>query len=117
MDGTLTKSERLSGQTAVSDLMKRGRWGTAGCLKYCYLMHDDGTLNRIMVSVPKKNFKRAVKRNLLKRRIRESSRTQKGLLSVAGSVDVLFYYNSKDVLGSEIVRKDVAQVLSNLSAL
>lgn len=115
MAATLTKSERLSGQTAVSDLMKKGRWGTAGCLKYCFLMHEDEGLNRIMVSVPKKNFKRAVKRNLLKRRIRESYRTQKSLLDVRGRVDVLFYFNCKDVLDTETIRKDVAQVLANLS--
>lgn len=117
MAETLTKAERLSGRTAVSDLMKKGRWGAAGCLKYCFLMHGDEGLNRIMVSVPKKNFKRAVKRNLLKRRIRESYRTQKGLLNIPGRVDILFFYNSKDVLDSETIRKDLAQVLYNLRSL
>jgi len=35
---------------------------------------------RMAVSVPKKHFKRAVKRNLIKRRIRESYRKQKHTL-------------------------------------
>ena len=55
---TLPKSERLSGRSAVSALMSKGRWGFSGGLKYCYLRNEpsDGA-NRIMVSVPKRFFK------------------------------------------------------------
>ena len=65
---TLPKSERLNGRSAVSALMSKGRWGHSGDLKFCYLKNEPaGGANRIMVSVPKRFFKRAVKRNLLKR--------------------------------------------------
>jgi len=50
-----------------------------------------------MVSVPKRFFKRAVKRNLLKRRIREAYRLSKHLLSPCGT-DIMFLYSSKEVL-------------------
>lgn len=117
MAQTLDKIERLSSKTAISDLLKKGRWVTAGCLKCCYLPDGDGQLNRIMVSVPKRNFKRAVKRNLLKRRIRESYRTQKELLlAPKGSVDVMFFYNAKEVLDFEVVRADVAAAMKLVSA-
>ena len=67
---TLPKSERLNGRSAVSALMSKGRWGHSGDLKFCYLKNEPaGGANRIMVSVPKRFFKRAVKRNLLKRDI------------------------------------------------
>ena len=75
---TLPKSERVSGKAAVSALMSKGRWGFARGLKYCYLANEDEedspVANRVMVSVPKRLFKRAVRRNLLKRRLREAFR-------------------------------------------
>ena len=61
-------------------------------------MADNGAdCNRIMVSVPKKLFKRAVKRNLLTRRIRESWRRQKHDLNGQQSVDILFIYPTKEI--------------------
>ena len=94
MAATLSKSERLCGKKAIAELMERGKGGSAGCLRYKFL---SGTgVSRILVSVPKRFFKRAVKRNLLKRRIRESYRLQKDILPVP--VDVAFFYQAREVL-------------------
>ena len=111
MTQTLPKRERLSGKTAIGTLMKKGRWGAAGCLRYCVLAPGGDGITRIMVSVSKRNFKRAVKRNLLKRRLRESYRTQKELLGEAGPVDLLLVYNSKEIADYALIREDVATVL------
>ena len=116
MTQTLPKRERLSGRTAISTLMKKGRWGTSGCLKYCVLSPGGDDVTRIMVSVSKRNFKRAVKRNLLKRRLRESYRTQKDLLETAAPMDLMFVYNSKEILDYEVIRESVADILRNLGA-
>ena len=114
MAGTLSKSERLSGTTGVSALMNGGRWGHVTHFRFLVRHRDDGSeLNRIMVSVPKKNFKRAVKRNLLKRRIREAYRTQKDLAAVRG-VDILFYYSSAEIVDSTVIRAEVASILAGL---
>lgn len=96
MAATLPKSERLCGLTAIAGLMEHGRGGTAGCLRYKYLQNGGADVTRILVSVPKRSFKRAVRRNLLKRRIRESYRLQKDLLPAA--VDVAFVYTPREVL-------------------
>jgi ribonuclease P protein component len=115
MTQTLPKNERLSGKTAVGALMKKGRWGSAGCLRYCVLSPGGGEVNRVMVSVSKRTFKRAVRRNLLKRRMRESYRTQKDLLGAAGPLDLLLVYNSKEILDYQVIRQDVAAVLQSLA--
>ena len=115
MTQTLPKTERLSGKTAVGTLMKKGRWGVSGCLKYCVLSPGGNDVDRVMVSVSKRIFKRAVRRNLLKRRMRESYRTQKDLLGQAGPLDLLLVYNSKEILDYQVIRQDVAAVLQHIA--
>ena len=92
--------------------MTKGRWGFTSGLKYCFLRREDGsTENRVMVSVPKRLFKRAVKRNLLKRRLRESYRVRKDLVQ---GTDILFLYNSKEILDSKEIARQVEQILKNI---
>ena len=96
MAATLSKSERLCGKKAIAGLMEHGKGGVAGCLRYKFLQAGEAGISRILVSVPKRFFKRAVKRNLLKRRIRESYRLQKDLLPVP--MDIAFLYQAREVL-------------------
>ena len=116
MDGRFPKKERLCGKTGISRLLARGRHGNVPGLRYLCLAGTEGDVNRIMVSVPKKMFKRAVKRNLLKRRIRESWRRQKHLLAVDGGVDLLFMYPSKEILSYEEIYAAVGKVIDALNA-
>jgi len=118
---TLPKSERLHGKSKISALMSRGRWGFTSGLKYCFLKNDEanegGILsqpNSVIVSVPKRLFKRAVKRNLLKRRLREAYRTQKDILPPKG-YSILFLYNTKEVLEYAAMREHVASVLQKIA--
>ena len=98
--------------------MSKGRWGKTASLRFCYLTGsgDDAGIeeNRIMVPVPKKFFRRAVKRNLLKRRLRESYRTQKHLLPPEG-ISIMFLYNSAEILESESIRSQVREILDHIA--
>lgn len=114
MDAALPKSERLCGLKAVGELFQTGKSASAGCLRCKYLLREDGEASRIVVSVPKRSFKRAVKRNLLKRRIRESYRRQKALLGPG--VDILFIYTAAEVLPYEVVYADMATLLQGVFA-
>ncbi len=71
--------------------------------------------NSIIVSVPKRLFKRAVKRNLLKRRLREAYRTQKDILPPKG-YSILFLYNTKEVLEYAAVRDQIASILQKIAS-
>ena len=117
MDETLPKSARLSGQLSVAALFEHGKGLSHGCLRCKYIstvMPDPDRASRIVVSVPKRLFKRAVKRNLLKRRIRESYRRQKGLLN--GTFDILFIYTSTEVLPYEAIFADMGALLAALGS-
>ena len=111
---SLPKAERLSGRTAVSDLFSKGNWGGYGALRYCFRKGNGQDVNRIMVSVPKKFFRRSVKRNLLKRRIRESYRRQKSLVPSSAGIDIAFLYNTKDLLDYRTIYETVGTILKKL---
>ena len=111
---TLPKKERLCGKTGISKLLADGKHGNIPGFRFCYLSGNQMEYNRIMVSVPKKIFKRAVKRNLLKRRIRESWRLQKETLNATG-VDILFTYSTKEILKFEDIQAAVAKVIEKIN--
>ena len=112
---TRPKEERLCGKTGISHLLAKGRHGNVPNMRYLCLMNNGKEFNRIMVSVPKKLFKRAVKRNLLKRRIRESYRKQKHDLNLKSGVDLLFMYATKEVLSYEEIYKTVGQIIRKIN--
>lgn len=115
----MKKKERLSVGTDLSRLFAFGRYGFTDGFRYCYRIGNGLSFNRIVVSVPKKCFRRAVKRNLLKRRIREAYRLNKNLLPVnaeKGGTDILFIYSSKDILDFDAVVLSVRNILESLAA-
>jgi ribonuclease P protein component len=111
---TLPKRERLCGKTGISKLLADGRHGNIPGFRFCYLTENGLDHNRIMVSVPKKFFKRAVKRNLLKRRIRESWRLQKETLNATG-VDILFTYSTKEVMEFDKIKSSVEGIIAKVN--
>ena len=77
---SLPQSERLKGKIRIDNLFANAK----GVLAYPFrvLFTPNGTdKNIIMVSIPKRKFKHAVDRNLLRRRTREAYRLNKTLLS------------------------------------
>ena len=111
---TFHKKERICGKTGIAKLLAGGKHGNIPGFRYCYMTDNGLDFNRIMVSVPKKLFKRAVKRNLLKRRIRESWRLQKHSMNASG-VDILFTYSTKDVLEFQEIQSSVAKIIEKVN--
>lgn len=81
---TLSKEERISGRKQIEKLFGGGsRSLSAFPLRLVYLLADrepQEPAAKILVSVPKRHFKHAVKRNRVKRQVREAYRKNKHLL-------------------------------------
>ena len=81
---TLNKSERLNSKKLIERLFAGGNKSfPAFPLRVVYmpLAPEENTADAsILISVPKKRFKHAVKRNLVKRQIREAYRHNKYIL-------------------------------------
>lgn len=112
---TLPKQERLCGKNGISMLLAKGKHGNVPGMRFLCLKGTGLDRNRIMVSVPKKLFKRAVKRNLLKRRIRESYRKQKHNLAIEDGLDVLFMYSTKEIMTYGQIYDAVGQIICKIN--
>lgn len=82
---TLSKKERLNSKAMIERLFAGGSKSfPAFPLRVVYMeiesAEEDSPAASILISVPKKRFKRAVKRNLVKRQVREAYRKNKYLL-------------------------------------
>jgi ribonuclease P protein component, eubacterial len=68
-----------------------------------------------MISVSRKNFKRAVDRNLIKRRIRESYRLNKNLLPEAPKLVIAYIYTAKEILTFAQIQERLVKTLNRFA--
>ena len=92
MKFTLGKQERLKSRKLIEKLYKEGKSVKAFPLRMVFLQekHTSDFPAQVGVSVPKRNFKKAVDRNRIKRLLRETYRKQKHI--VYNSVDKPYVY-------------------------
>ena len=77
-------------------------------------MKTGGGINKILILAPKRNFKKAVDRNLLRRRIREAYRKNKSIIA-GESIDILISYVAKDILDSSLIEEKIKEVLKQIA--
>lgn len=111
---TLPKKERLCGNTGISSLLSYGKFGNVPGIRYCWKANNGLEYDRVLFSVPKKVFKRAVKRNLLKRRMREGWRLQKHL-HIEKGCDILLTYSTKEILSFEEISTTIREIIEKIN--
>lgn len=91
-------AEKLKQKKEITELFRSGKWQTCGNIRTIYLLKADTELQKVGVSVSKKNFKKATDRNRIKRLLRECYRLNKPLFTEAFGADsfvMLFWISPK----------------------
>ncbi|MHA7110870.1 ribonuclease P protein component [Sunxiuqinia elliptica] len=117
----LTKKERLCSTSLIGQLFDQGSSFYVFPLKVVYLKTTLPSHHPVQVSfsVSKKNFKRAVHRNLIKRRMREAYRLNKpafyARIPEGEQLAMMIIYSCKEEKDYKQIEKGMKKVLDKLA--
>lgn len=115
MNNSFGKEEKLKSRKRIEQLFAEGKSVKAYPVITVFLPNEDSIVHsQVGFSVSKKRFKKAVDRNLVKRRMREAYRLNKEILSERGTVSMMFIYVGKTIPQYAEVEKSVVKALIKL---
>ncbi|OIO12799.1 MAG: ribonuclease P protein component [Flavobacteriales bacterium CG03_land_8_20_14_0_80_35_15] len=119
MQNTYSKDEKLKHKKLIEPLFKEGKSVSSPPLRLVYLQinHQSDSFLQVGVSVAKRNFKLAVDRNKLKRRMREAYRLNKQLIypQLNQKYILMFIYIDKELKPSKVIHLAMAQLLQKFA--
>ncbi len=96
-DNRYPRAEKLKSKRELDLLFDKGKWKTVGNLRIVTYSKGELSNAKIGVSVSKRNFKKAVHRNRIKRLLREAYRLNKSTFTEAfgtSGISMLFWVSS-----------------------
>lgn len=120
---TFSKKEKLCSDKTIGSLFLSGESFVAYPLRVVYLLHDETDAENqyasVLISVSKKRFKRAVKRNRIKRLVREAYRLNKShytdLLKIHNKrIDIAFIYLKNELAEYSEIEKSILKTVTQL---
>ena len=118
---SLKKNERLRNKNDIDKLFTSGESFVIYPFRIVYKFFDSNSSFKasILISIPKKRFKRAVKRNLLRRRTREAYRLNKDTLldnlPNNRTLNIAFLYISNELYDYSVIEKKMKESLVRLN--
>ena len=113
----LPKSERLSSHNQIQKLFSEGKSFAIHpfVVKHFVLQNQEVDSHQVLVSVSKRNFKRAVDRNRIKRQIREAYRLNKHIITdLPNKYAIAYIYTFKEKIQFKILENKLIECLSRL---
>ena len=105
---------------AVRRLFDEGTAGFVYPFRYMVIAEQSTQPSvEVLFSVPKRNHKRANKRNLLRRRMKEAYRLNKSLLAAEDRgvvIDLALIYSSKELLPYKSINNAISRILREVAA-
>ena len=121
-DLRLRKDERLKSRKAIQQLFVKGQNAYKFPVNIRWATSPSGQTfpARAGFSVPRKKFKRAVDRNLLKRRLREAYRLNKSSLYDAlqredKQISLMLIYTHSEILPFDTIQEGVVKALESIT--
>ncbi len=118
---SLNRNERIKHRKLIEDIFSKGNTIYKDFIRINYIESDfsDDIIAKVAFSVPKKKFKRAYKRNRLKRIMREVYRKNKPdfyeILSNKNiKIALLFVYLDDEIKNYDIIEKTMKSALEKL---
>jgi ribonuclease P protein component len=110
------KEERLHGRKSIQELFDKGSSFYLHPFKIIFRKNSDqnNSHSQILVTVPIKNFGKAVDRNKIKRRIREGYRLNKQKLATQKWL-IAYIYVAKEILPSDVIHQKISESLVSLN--
>tara|TARA_E500000331_G_scaffold65907_1_gene60560 strand:+ start:944 stop:1270 length:327 start_codon:yes stop_codon:yes gene_type:complete len=103
----------LKGSKNVEDLFSSGK-RTSSLFLHCVYVLDELSETNYVVSVPKKSFPLAVRRNKIKRILREVLKKNKKKLIGFGGGRFMFIYSCDRVLSFSEINNDLVLILKQI---
>ena len=112
----LRKNQRLNSEKDISNLFLSGKTLYVYPLKLVFLLKEENTKEvKVLFSVPKKYFKKAIWRNTIRRRIKEAYRINSYFRSpVNTELQMAFIYISKEIIDYKEIEVAVKELLTQL---
>ncbi|TXE19139.1 ribonuclease P protein component [Psychroserpens burtonensis] len=119
MSFSYSKKEKLKSQKLIEQLFSEGKSVSAYPLRMVYLKSnfDEDTQFKTGVTVSKRNLKKAVDRNRIKRLLREAYRLNKSeyFNNISSCYTLMILYIGKDKTDFDSVNKKMKQLLETFS--